>query len=112
MSLDRYCTIMHPLVSCNALLACVFFLCFFFYYVVFFMFFYYVPFVFLEDSLSSLGGKDVDHRNLISLTGSPNVEGPLNGGHQPKPLPVRGNLKTITPQESLWETLDQVNFVH
>lgn len=74
-------------------------------------FFCYVPFVFLEDSLSSLGGKDVDHRNLISLTGSPNVEAPLNGGHQLKPLPVRGNLKTITPQESLWETLDQVGSV-
>lgn len=29
---------------------------------------------FAEDSLSSLGGKDVDHRNLISLTGSPGTE--------------------------------------
>ncbi|XP_066142988.1 uncharacterized protein [Euwallacea fornicatus] len=58
----------------------------------------------IEDSQGSLGGKDVDHRNLISLTGSP--ETPVNG--QPKALPARGNLKTITTEESLWkEALDQ-----
>jgi len=66
----------------------------------------------LEDSHSSLGGKDVDHRNLISLTGSPNSDtaNSKTNGEEPVALPERGNLKTITTQESLWQSVDQVSF--
>ncbi|CAG9762114.1 unnamed protein product [Ceutorhynchus assimilis] len=55
----------------------------------------------LEDSLSSLGGKDVDHRNLISLTCSP----PVNGGSANQS--TRSNLKLIPTQDTTWEKLDQ-----
>lgn len=61
----------------------------------------------LEDSMGSLGGKDVDHRNLISLTGSPNVDRGPEGVSTPAPLSARGNLKTITTQDSLWDNIDR-----
>ncbi|XP_019755927.1 uncharacterized protein LOC109534634 isoform X1 [Dendroctonus ponderosae] len=61
----------------------------------------------LDDSLGSLTGKDVDHRNLISLTESPDLDQEVLLNGRPKFLPARGNLTTITPQESLWESLDK-----
>ncbi|XP_050299638.1 uncharacterized protein LOC126738378 isoform X2 [Anthonomus grandis grandis] len=63
----------------------------------------------LDLSLASLRGQDVDHRNLISLTGSPsNVDALLTPPNEkPAALPARGNLTRITPQESLWDNLDQ-----
>ncbi|XP_076267917.1 uncharacterized protein LOC143200984 isoform X3 [Rhynchophorus ferrugineus] len=58
------------------------------------------------ESISGLGSKDIDHRNLISLTGSPNVDSGQLNGSPVVPLPERGNLKTITPQDTLWDTAD------
>lgn len=60
------------------------------------------------DSIVSIGVKDVDHRNLISLTGSPNDDADhVNGVNPPPPVPDRSNLTTIIPQETLWENHDQ-----
>ncbi|KAL1512929.1 hypothetical protein ABEB36_002429 [Hypothenemus hampei] len=59
----------------------------------------------LEDSnLNEISSKDIDHRNLISLTGSPNTDTTPNGTVKRKSLPARGNLKTITPQDTLWDS--------
>ncbi|XP_030762289.1 formin-like protein 6 isoform X2 [Sitophilus oryzae] len=60
------------------------------------------------DSIVSIGVKDVDHRNLISLTGSPNDDADhVNGVNPPPPVADRSNLTTIIPQETLWENHDQ-----